>query len=122
MHNLGPSTLLESYHDGPLPLRASYASVEPEHLVLGAVKVAEDSDGLVVRVVETAGRAAEAHVSFPALGRELTFPIGPWEIRTFLVPRDEGAEPVEVDLLERPVTASPEPSVESPGEVAASDA
>ena len=122
LHNLGPSTLLESYHDGPLPLRASYASVEPEHLVLGAVKLAEDSDGLVVRVVETAGRAAEAHVSFPALGRELSFPIGPWEIRTFLVPRDEAAEPVEVDLLERPVAASPAASVEPPGEVAASDA
>ena len=126
LHNLAPSTLLESYHDGPLPLRASYASVEPDHLVLGAVKAAEDSDGLVVRVVETAGRAADAHVSFPALGRELRFPIGPWEIRTFLVPRDEGAEPVEVDLLERPVAAAPAAVSVSPdgtaGEVAAHEA
>jgi alpha-mannosidase len=101
--NLAPTVLLESYHDGPLPRHASYARVEPDGLVLGSVKLAEDGDDLVVRVVETAGRAADARVTFPALGREVAFPIGPYEIRTWRLPiADEGA-PYEVDLLERRV-------------------
>jgi alpha-mannosidase len=98
--NLQPTVLLESYHDGPLPQRASYAAVEPDHLVLGAVKLGEDGDDLVVRVAETAGRSAAAHVALPLFERELTFDIGPFEVRTFLVPADRAADPREVDLLE----------------------
>jgi alpha-mannosidase len=106
--NQRPTVLLESYHAGPLALRGSYAAVEPENLVLGAVKLAEDADDLVVRVVETAGRAATARVAFPAWHRELSFEIGPHEIRTFRVPRDGGAEPIETDLLERPLSEAAE--------------
>jgi alpha-mannosidase len=101
--NQRPAALIESFHDGPLPLAASYASVEPEHVVLGAVKLAEDGDDLVVRLVETAGRAGAAQVELPLLGRRVDVQIGPFEIRTFRLPRDPGAEVVEVDLLERPV-------------------
>jgi alpha-mannosidase len=104
--NQRPTVLLESFHDGPLPTAASYASVEPEHLVLGAVKVAEDGDDLVVRVVETAGRAARAVVRFPAWQRELGFDIGAFEIRSFRLPRDAAAGPIETDLLERPIASA----------------
>jgi alpha-mannosidase len=97
------TVLIESYHDGPLPPACTFGGVEPGNLVLGAVKHAEDGDDLVVRVVETAGRAADARVSLAAWGRELAFPIGPFEIRTFRVPRDAGAQPSETDLLERPI-------------------
>jgi alpha-mannosidase len=101
--NQRPTVLLESFHDGPLPAVASWASVEPEHLVIGALKVAEDGDELVVRVVETAGRSARAVVRFSAWDRELTFDIGAFEIRTFRLPREAGAAAVETDLLERPI-------------------
>jgi alpha-mannosidase len=100
--NQRPTVLLESFHDGPLPTAASYASVEPDHLVLGAVKVAEDNDDVVIRVVETAGRAARAVVRFPAWERDLAFDIGAFEIRSFRLPRDPAAGPIETDLLERP--------------------
>jgi alpha-mannosidase len=103
--NQRQTVLIESFHDGDLGPVASFASVEPENLVLGSVKLAEDGDELVVRVVETAGRPVTARVSFPAWGRELTFEIGPWEIRTFRLPRDHAGAPVETDLLERPLPA-----------------
>ncbi|HET7474374.1 MAG TPA: glycoside hydrolase family 38 C-terminal domain-containing protein [Candidatus Limnocylindrales bacterium] len=103
--NARPTVLFESFHDGPLPPAASFLAVEPEHLVVGAVKLAEDGDDLVIRVVETVGRAADARVVVPG-GRDLTFPVGPFEIRTFLVPRDPSSPPVETDLLERPLDAS----------------
>jgi alpha-mannosidase len=101
--NQRPTVLLESYHDGPLPLAGSYASIEPDHLVLGAVKLAEDGDDLVVRVVETAGRRATAHLALTAIQRELTFEIGAFEIRTFRFRTDASSEALETDLLERPL-------------------
>ncbi len=102
-HNQPPTVLVESFHDGELPLAASWASVEPYHLVLGAVKAAEDGDDVIVRVVETAGRPAAARVELPAWGRTIAFHIGPFEIRTFRVPREAALDAVESDLLERPL-------------------
>ena len=101
--NRPPTVLLESYHEGPLPVAGSYALLEPDHLVLGALKLAEDGDDVVVRIVETAGRAGHARLSLPGLRRELAFEIGPFEIRTFRVPIEADGEPIETDLLERPL-------------------
>ena len=103
--NQRPTVLFESFHDGPLPQTGSYLEVEPENVVAGAVKLAEDGDDLVVRVVETAGRQVSARVALPAWNRELAFEIRPFEIRTFRVPRDRDGDVVETDLLERPAAS-----------------
>jgi alpha-mannosidase len=107
--NQRSTVLIESFHDGQLPLTTSWASVAPEHVVLGTVKQAEDGEDLVVRVVETAGRAADARIELPALARTVDLPIGPFEIRTLRIPRDPEGEVVEVDLLERAIDAPVEP-------------
>ena len=101
--NQRPTVLLESHHDGPLPPSCSYAVAEPEHLVVGAVKLAEDGDNLVVRAVETDGWSGRATIRLPAWQREVVFDARPFEIRTFRVPRDPGGQIVETDLLERPL-------------------
>jgi alpha-mannosidase len=102
--NQGSTVLLESAHPGPLPLVASYASIEPDHVVIGALKLAEDGDDLVVRIVEIAGRGARAIATLPARDRPLEVDIGPFEIRTFRVPpAGTGGAAVETDLLERPL-------------------
>jgi alpha-mannosidase len=103
--NQRPTVLFESFHDGPMPTAASFASIEPAHVVLGALKLAEDGDDLVVRVAEAIGRTAEARIVFPVWDREIAFRIGPFEIRTFRVPRNASSPPIEVDLLERPLDA-----------------
>jgi alpha-mannosidase len=100
--NQRPTVLLESFHDGPLAQTGSYLGVEPANVVAGAVKLAEDGDDLVVRVVETAGRRAAARIRLPAWDREIAFDIGPFEIRTFRILRDPSGDDVETDLLERP--------------------
>jgi alpha-mannosidase len=94
--------LLESFHDGPLAQTGSYLRLEPDTVVAGAVKLAEDGDDLVVRVVETAGRSAPARIRLPAWDREVAFDIRPFEIRTFRIPRDPSGDVAETDLLERP--------------------
>ncbi len=49
-------------HTGSQPAEHSYLSVEPENVVLTAVKKAEDNDGLIFHVVEWAGK--ESNVTF----------------------------------------------------------
>ena len=60
----------------------------------------------MVRVVETAGRAAPARIVLPAWDREVPFDIAPFEIRTFRIPRDQNQPVAETDLLERPLAGS----------------
>jgi len=47
------------------PDQASLAQVGPENLVISALKAAEDGQGLIVRVLETAGRPAEGSLTLP---------------------------------------------------------
>lgn len=54
-----------SAHPGSLPARHSFASVEPENVVLTAVKKAEDSNGLIFRFFEWAGKDATVELHVP---------------------------------------------------------
>jgi alpha-mannosidase len=103
--NRRPTVLFESFHEGSLPAERAFVSIEPDHVVLGALKVAEDGDDLVVRLVETTGRSGDVRVRLPDWSRELAFEIRPYEIRTFRLARDRDAPAVETDLLERPLDA-----------------
>ena len=103
--NQRPTVLFEFFHDGPLPQTGSYLAVEPDTVVAGSLKLAEDGDDLVIRVVETAGQAAPARIHLPAWDRDVAFVIRPFEIRTFRIPRDPSGDVVETDLLERPAAS-----------------
>ena len=103
--NQRPTVLLESGHPGRLPDTATYGSVEPANLVLGAVKVAEGGDDVVVRVVETCGRAAHGVIDLPLWQRRFEVDIAPFEIRTFRISRDPDVAIEETDLLERSLPA-----------------
>ncbi len=93
-------------HAGSLPAEHSYLSVEPENVVLTAVKKAEDSDALIFRVFEWAGKPAEVKFTVPAGATEaaevnlmeqpvggplavnggvVSLPVKPFEIRTIRV-------------------------------------
>ena len=52
-------------HPGSLPPEHSFASVEPDNVVLTAVKKAEDANGLIFRVYEWAGKEATAEFHVP---------------------------------------------------------
>jgi alpha-mannosidase len=93
-------------HAGSLPVEHSFASVSPENVVLTAVKKAEDTNGLIFRVYEWAGKestvefhvppgAADATVTnlmekpegnpLAVAGDVVKVPIHPYEILTVLV-------------------------------------
>ncbi len=53
-------------HEGRLPASAALLSVEPASVVLSGFKKAEDSDALIVRLYEAAGRRTSALLRFDA--------------------------------------------------------
>jgi alpha-mannosidase len=96
--NMRPRAMLESFHEGELPGRVSWASASPSSVQVTAIKAAEDSDDLVVRAVETSGAAVDAVIELPLMGATIRAVLPPHALRTWRVP--PGGEPVEVDLLE----------------------
>ncbi len=99
---------LESFHAGDLPPLRSFATDGGEAVMITALKGSEDAPvgapaDLIVRAVETRGRAASARLQLPVVDREITAEFGPHQVRTFRVPADPSAEIVEVDLLEWPL-------------------
>jgi alpha-mannosidase len=93
-------------HDGSLPLEHSYLTVSPENVVLTALKKAEDSDALILRLVEWSGKNSDVQISLPkgatsatvtnlmetpegatikVVNETLSLPIHPYEILTIRV-------------------------------------
>jgi alpha-mannosidase len=98
--NQPPFVLIETFHDGPLPQRRSFASDGGGDVVVTVLKRAEDDEALVVRAYESAGRAARATIALPLVDRTLEAEFGAHEIKTFRVPRDPSEPVAEVNLLE----------------------
>ena len=104
--------MLESFHDGELPRRHSFASDGGGTVQVTAIKGSEDAraDGtadLIVRAVETSGIPGHASIELPLLERTLELDFGASQIRTLRVPRDPAEPIVDVDLLEWPVGVDP---------------
>jgi alpha-mannosidase len=96
--------LLESYHEGSLPLKATHAEAA-EGVVVTVLKGAEDGSGdTIVRAYETTGTQRDASLELTLLERTIAARFAPGEVKTFRVPRDPQAPVVEADLLERPLS------------------
>lgn len=98
--NQSPLTVIESYHEGPLPQNTSFVEVDSTSVDLVSLKQAEDSADLIVRCRETFGRADQARIRLKLWEREITAAFGPYEIKTFRVPADQSLPVLETDFLE----------------------
>jgi alpha-mannosidase len=52
--------LIEPNHGGELPKAHSFVSIQPENIILTAIKKAEDSDDIILRFYETSGKDTQA--------------------------------------------------------------
>jgi len=84
----------------------SHLAVDPDNIVVSAIKRAEDDDGLIVRCYETAGIARQATIQLHAWNRVIESALSTYEIKTFRVPRDEKRPVAETDLIEWPQEVS----------------
>ena len=96
--NVPPIAVNESGHAGELPSSLSFLSAEPANILLSVCKAAEDTDDLIVRGYETAGRATQATIQMARAGRTWEAGFGANEIKSWRV--GENGEVTEIDLLE----------------------
>ena len=94
------TSIVEAYHEGPLPARYEGLSVEPSNVSVGALKRAEDGGGWILRLNETVGAETDASVKAPMLGRDLKLHLAPLEIQSIFIPDDAGAPVREVLFTE----------------------
>jgi alpha-mannosidase len=95
-YNYPLTAVVTTAHPGTLPASHSFASVEPENVVLTAVKKAEDANGLIFRVYEWAGKETTAEFHVPPGATSATV--------TNLMETPEGAPlPVTGDVVRTPI-------------------
>lgn len=90
--------LIETFHPGDLPRARSFAALHSDHVILTALKRAEEGDGMIVRLYESEGRAEDTTLEVGA--RSVPVRLKPWEIVTLLLPDDPSKDCARVDFME----------------------
>ena len=80
--NEPPLMVRETYHDGTLDSSFSCFSIDSDHVVLSALKIADRRDQIVIRCYETCGIAETIHMRIPPTGKKISLAINPYEIKT----------------------------------------
>lgn len=78
----------ETHHDGSLPQIYGGLEVDKDNIVISAIKSAEDHNGLILRIVETAGISTKALIKFKAVGCDFSLDFNPQEIKTVRITSD----------------------------------
>jgi alpha-mannosidase len=93
--------LAATFHpQGTLPQANSFVQINVENVIASALKKAEEGDGWIVRLYETAGHETRATLQLPFLRRKVGTTFNPCEIKTFFMPADLEKPVQEVNLLE----------------------
>jgi alpha-mannosidase len=97
---ISPSLVMyQGIHKGMMPKSGSFLAVEPQNIIVSAVKQSEYSDDIIIRCVETSGSTADATIDLRFVDKKWTAKFRPFEIKTLKVDRKTGILK-EVNLLE----------------------
>ncbi|MGC9063226.1 MAG: glycoside hydrolase family 38 C-terminal domain-containing protein, partial [bacterium] len=96
--NNPPTAFVEYNHKGTLPSEKKFIEVDKENIIVSTIKEAEDSEDIIVRAYETRGNSTQA--SFILFNRNWKVSFSPYEIKTFLIPKNSSLPIKEVNLLE----------------------
>ncbi len=95
-----PLVVLTDRHAGPWEGRKEFLTISSPHVSVTVLKMAEDGEALVLRLVELAGREAAGVVKTILMDKPIPYSLRPCEIKTILLPLDRKSQPREVNLLE----------------------
>ena len=94
-----PVTLYQGIHQGHLPLKASFLSIDVPNVNISSIKKAEEGDDIIIRLVETCGKMTDASVDFVTEGGSWNLSFKPCEIKTLRCNASQQSIK-EVNLLE----------------------
>lgn len=98
--NIKPTTVIETYHPGPLPQKDSFISVNADNIIVSVLKKSEDNDDFILRAYETNNVATDVTITLPKWNRVIETRFGQSEIKTFRIPSEEPEPIYETSLLE----------------------
>jgi alpha-mannosidase len=97
---IAPSLMIyQGIHDGSMPKSASFLATDAGNIIVSSVKLAENSNDLIFRCVETNGLASETTLDFSFANKKWKGSFRSYEIKTLRMNRKSG-EVREVSLLE----------------------
>ena len=99
MFQAEPRYVIETYHQGDMPLKYEGMRIESGSINISAFKRSEDNDGYILRAYESAGKSCNAKICLNLLDCELTAQFGKHEIKSFFI-SDVNHEIREVNLIE----------------------
>jgi alpha-mannosidase len=94
-----PIVAYQGIHDGTMEKSASYLSIDAPNVTIPAVKLSEDGNEGIIRLVETLGKETNFSLNFPSAGYTWNGRIKPYEIKTLRLDTRYGSIK-EVNLLE----------------------
>jgi alpha-mannosidase len=99
--NQPPFAIKETSHSwGHLPLSQRLLTASPHNIVITALKMAEDSEDMIVRCYETQNIATKGTLTILGRNNPIIVNFRPCEIKTMRIPSDATLPVIEVNLLE----------------------
>lgn len=86
--NIAPIQIIETYHQGKLPLHFAGLDISAESIVATAFKASEDGSAYILRCYETSGRETPVKIAISILNRQFETVFGQCEVKTFRIPMD----------------------------------
>ncbi len=93
-----PTTIVEANHGGCLPCENSYLEINEDGIDTAVIKMAEQGNGVIVRLTETLGK--KKTIEFKMKNQTYKVKVSPFEIKTLLI---EDGKAVETDMLENKI-------------------
>ncbi len=81
--------ILENNHIGFLPQSYEGIRVDAEHIIVSALKRAEDEGGWILRAFETGGKTCETKILLTSLRFEFTVCFTPFEVKTLYIEKSK---------------------------------
>jgi alpha-mannosidase len=90
-------SIYQGIHGGKLPKSGSFLSSDKRNIVVSSVKLAEDSNDVIIRCVEAEGVKTSANLDLAFAGTQWNGNFNPFEIKTLRLSKGKIRE---VNLLE----------------------